>query len=235
MSSDRPPLIALIHGVSTAIEPASIAVRDEFPEARIWNVLDDRLIEEVNQRGGVTPLLLERMVRLIDHVLLEGADGVLITCSLYSFVAAAVSAERPVPILGADSAAFHDVLAVAPRRVLLVASVQAALVDSTARLSEVATEHHAEFELVPIYVEGALEAVDAGDTAAVAELIATAVQSDLRDGDAVLLAQYSLAPASSEVSSILGTTVYSGPSRAARELRAAIERRDRRHHQFYAD
>ena len=235
MSTDRPPLIALIHGVPAAIEPATLAIREEIPGARVWNVLDDRLIEEVNVQGGVTPALLERMVRLIDHALLEGADGVLITCSLYSFVAATSSAERRVPILGADAAAFHDVIAAKPQRVLLVASVEPALEDSATRLREVAVEHHAHFELVPIFVEGALEAASAGDGPRVAELIATAVRPQLRDGDAVLLAQYSLSPASAQASSLLGVTVYSGPARAARELHAAINHPDRRHHQFYAD
>lgn len=235
MSTQYLPLIALIHGVPAAIEPASLAVREEMPAAQIWNVLDDRLIEEVNQQGEVTPTLLKRMVRLIDHALLEGADGVLITCSLYSFVAAATDAERPVPILGADAAAFHDIIAAKPQRVLLVASVRAALDDSTTRLSEVADEHHAQFEIVPVFVEGALEAANAQDGPIVAELIAAALNPHLRPGDAVLLAQYSLSPASAPVSSILGVTVYSGPASAARELHAAIEHPDRPHPHFCAD
>lgn len=235
MSTEHHPLIALIHGVPAAIEPAALAIREEMPDVRIWNVLDDRLIEEVNLHGEVTPALLERMVRLIDHVLLEGADGVLITCSLYSFIAAAANAERPVPILGADAAAFHDLIAARPQRVLLVASVWAALEDSTARLSEVADEHHAQFEIVPVFVEGALEAASVGEGTKVAELIATAISPLLRVGDAVLFAQYSLSLAAAPVSSLLGVTVYSGPARAARELHAAIEHPDRRHHQFYAD
>lgn len=235
MSPERPPLIALIHGVPAAIEPATLAIREEMPEARIWNVLDDRLIEEVNLQGEVTPALLERMIRLIDHVLLEGADGVLITCSLYSFVAVAADAGRSVPVLGADSAAFHDLIAANPQRVLLVASVRAALEDSTMRLREVAGEHHAQFEIVPVFVEGALEAASEGNVVRVAEVISAVLGPVLRDGDAVLFAQYSLSPASAAVSSLLGVTVYSGPARAARELHAAIEHPDRRHHQFYAD
>jgi hypothetical protein len=235
VSTDHRPLIALIHGVPAAIEPATLAIREQIPDAKIWNILDDRLIEEVGRQGSVTPALLARMLRLIDHALLEGADGVLITCSLYSFVASAVQTDRPVPVLGADSAAFHDVIEAQPRRVLLVASVQAALEESTDRLREVAREHHAHFDVVPILVGGALDAVRAGDIPTLADLVAAAVRLEMRDGDAVLFAQYSLSPAAARVAVALGTPVFAGPARAARELLAAIEHPDRRHHQYYAD
>ncbi len=235
MTLPEQPLIALIHGVPAAIEPAASAVREQMPDARIWNILDDRLIDEVHARGEVTPDLLDRMLRLIDHALLEGADGVLITCSLYSFVAAATNPDRPVPVLGADSAAFHDILAARPQRVLLVASVNDALTDAVARLGEVASEHHAHFEIVPVFVDGALDAVRAGDEHQLATLIEDALREHLRDGDVILFAQYSLHPAAARVSFDIDATVYTGPARAARELHAAIEHPDRRRHQFYAD
>lgn len=230
-----PPLIALIHGVPAAIDPAVQAIRAEIPDARIWNLLDDRLIEEAQRHEAVTPPLRDRMVRLIDHALLEGADGILITCSLYSFVASIPGADRSAPVLGADSAAFHDVIRAAPGRVILVASVASALEDSSSRLEETAAEHHARLDIVPVHVEGAAGAASSGQYGVVAELIAAALRATICDGDVVLFAQYSLSPAADAVSSALNVPVFTGPARAARELRAAIEHPDHRRHQFYAD
>lgn len=228
--SSHEPLVALIHGVESAIAPAQLAIAREFSNARVWNLLDDRLIEEVHERGGVTPELLRRMRRLIQHAEIEGADGILITCSLYSFAAATETAEASIPVLGADSAAFHDVIAARPSRILLVSSVETALVDSTQRLQEVLDEHHSPVEIVPVFVSGALEASRQTSTADLERLIVAAVTPLLAAGDVVLFGQYSISPAAAAVEQLLGTTVFTGPARAARELRAAIEHPDHRRH-----
>lgn len=235
MKDHAHPLIALIHGVPTAIAPAEAAVAQEIPGARIWNVLDDRLIEEANREGEVTPALLQRMLRLVDHVLVEGADGVLITCSLYSFAAGAASPERAVPILGSDGAAFHDVIRAEPKRVLLVSSVPTALAEAEERLLDTAAEYHATLEVEPVLVDGGLEASRAGDFALLARLVSEELKTRLGDGDIVLFAQYSLSAAAPEVERALGVPVITGPVRAARAMAAALQHPDRRHHQFFAD
>lgn len=224
MTPSDKPLIALIHGVPTAMDPAVEAVRSEMPGARIWNILDDRLIEEVHARGSVTPELRHRMTRLIDHALREGADGVLITCSLYSFVADAVPSNE-VPVIGADTAGIRTVVAADPERVLLVGSVPEAVADSVTRLLDESVAQDKRVDVVPIVVPAARQAARVGDLAALTDLLVSAITAELRAGDVVLFAQYSLAPAGPVVEHRLATTVYTGPARAASELRAAIDRR----------
>ena len=75
-------------------------------------------------------------------------------------------------------------------------------------------------EIEPIYVEGALSALNAGDSKAHDRLVAEAVRG--RRCDAVVLAQYSLARAAPVVSAIMDTPVLTGPGAAVRELRRAL-------------
>ena len=71
--------IALISATPLAIAPAMAAVTEAFPDATVWNLLDDRLLADAQQAGGITPGLAARMDQLIELALAGGADGVLLT------------------------------------------------------------------------------------------------------------------------------------------------------------
>lgn len=69
------PLVALIHAVPTGARIAREAFEEEFPQADVWNVLDDRLLDDALDAGGLTGALRRRMLRLIAHVMEGGAQG----------------------------------------------------------------------------------------------------------------------------------------------------------------
>ena len=78
--SGGPPTVALVHATPAAMAPARSAFADRFPQARLWNLLDDRLISEAEATGGLTPALRHRMQTLIRHAVDGGADAVLLSC-----------------------------------------------------------------------------------------------------------------------------------------------------------
>lgn len=158
------PRIALISATTAAIAPAVGALSAEFPEADPWNILDDKLLPDAERAGGVTPALAARMRQLISYAASD-ADAVLLTCSMYGFVAAE---DHPVPVLAPDEAAFEE--ARGYQRVLVVASLESALRDTLARLSH----------------------PDATGVVTSPSSIGDACTS--YSADAVLLAQYSLTP-----------------------------------------
>lgn len=215
------PLIALISATPAAIGPAANAIGALFPEATVWNILDDRLLKDADRQGGLTPPLADRMQRLIDHALTEGADGVLLTCSLYGPVAHRIEGAA-VPILAADDAAFATAVASGHGRILVVASFQAALTDAVARFSAAVATATPPIEVLGAVAEGAFAATASGDGDA---LLASLVQAGRAfEGriDAVLLAQYTLAPFATAMSAELGIPVISGPDAAATTLRARL-------------
>ncbi|MCX4660805.1 hypothetical protein ACIBCB_19450 [Streptomyces uncialis] len=131
----RAPRIALISATPTAMAPAVAGLAEEFPAAEPWSLLDDRLLADAPQDGPLPPALVDRMRRLIGHALAGGADGVLLTCSLYGSVTETV--DTPVPLLAPDTAAFERALALSSGtgRVLVLASFETAMRDSVARFS----------------------------------------------------------------------------------------------------
>ncbi|MCB5906534.1 aspartate/glutamate racemase family protein [Streptomyces pinistramenti] len=219
------PLIALISATPAAIAPAETGLTRGFPRAAAWHLLDDRLLTEAAAAGGTTPRLEARMRRLIDHALHEKADGVLLTCSLYGAVARTADAAG-VPVLAPDDAAFTEALGGGHARILLVASFAAALSDAASRLHRARQLHGSATDIRTVVADGALDATRAADADALAASLEGACRAHSGTVDAVLLAQFSLAPAATRLSAALGLPVISGPDAAARHLRALIERRD---------
>lgn len=209
------PSIALIHGVSASIAPANESLERTFPRARLWNILDDRLIDDTTALGSVTPALRQRMQRLIDHALAQDVAAIVLTCSLYSFMADEQTGRTPV--LGSDDAAFAEALE-ARARIVLVSSVPLALRDSESRLHGYAAARQRVVDVIPLFVDGALAAVRRSEAETLVGLLAGSVRPHLRPGDVVMLAQYSLAPAAELLAWELGTTVISPPAASARAL-----------------
>ncbi|MCK2244464.1 MULTISPECIES: aspartate/glutamate racemase family protein [unclassified Crossiella] len=203
--------VALISATPAAIGPATAALGERFPAADLWNLLDDKLLADA--RNGVTPELAERMRRLIAYAVHGGADAVLLTCSLYGQLARTSTAS--VPVLAPDDAAFDDVLARAPRRVLVLASIAAALHDSVTRLRDRAPR----LQVVGVHAPEAFAAT--GDTKALTDILLRACQQE-STVDSVLLAQYSLAPATVPLAAATGLPVFSGPRSAAARLKALV-------------
>ncbi|MGA1838261.1 aspartate/glutamate racemase family protein [Herbiconiux sp. 11R-BC] len=224
-AADR-PLVALISAVPTAIPPAVAALAGEFPAARVWNLLDDRLLDEVTERGGLTPELAERMARLVRHAVAEGADGILVTCSRYGDVVHDLVPQTAVPLLASDDAAFGAVLGSGLRSVLLISPAAGPLADSLERLTAAAASAGIELDITGAVAEGSPAAAAAGDAAALVDILAGAYRSAAGGGtrfDAVLLGQYSLSPAGAALAERIGVPVLTTPVRAAIALREQID------------
>ncbi|MFJ4682253.1 hypothetical protein [Streptomyces sp. NPDC088789] len=214
------PRIALISATPTAVAPAVAGLAEEFPAAEPWNLLDDRLLTDAPRHGPLPSALVDRMGRLIGHALSGGADGVLLTCSLYGSLVEAV--DTPVPLLAPDTAAFERAFTSGFGRVLVLASFEAAMRDSVTRFSAAATAAGSATEPLGVVAPDALDAARREDTAALSDALRDACLPHLATADAVLLTQYSLAPAAATLSTALGVPVVSGPQAAAAALRSAL-------------
>lgn len=212
------PVIALISAIPAAIPPTQSAFREFFKDAILWNVLDDRLLDDAD--GVVTASLAARMRRLIDHTVLENADAVLLTCSMYASVAHDAAAEVDVPLFGPDDALFRAVANGRYRRLALVSPAAGPLADSLARMRPIVGT---DVTVEAVIAEGAAAAAQLGDVAALVEAISRAVKPFSSEIDAIVLGQYSLAPAAGDVQALLRLPTLAGPQHAARALRALFD------------
>jgi len=217
----RTHTIALISAVTSAIKPATIEIKKQFESVTIWNILDDRLLEEAGREGGLTRDLYARMRRLIDHALIEGADGVLLTCSLYGPVA--TDSREIVPVMAPDQAAFEEIVSQDYNSILLIASTKPSMEDSLERLQALYAGKTTVPQFHATVVEGAHQAVIEEDSDALAEALFARTQPYLDRIDAIFLAQYSLAPAMNGMMRRTSLPVISGPRSAARLLKEVLK------------
>ncbi|CAL9357054.1 hypothetical protein SUDANB145_00583 [Streptomyces sp. enrichment culture] len=216
------PLVAMIHAVPTAHRIAEEAFAQEFPQATVWNVLDDRLLDDARDAGGLTGTLRRRMLRLIGHVMDGGAQALLLTCSSYGEVVDTARVLWGAPVLKSDEAMFKAALAGPYRRIAVVASTPPAVPAAVAQLEALvpAVRPDRPVDIVTALSE---EAAAADDAEAAARHLADALHTaGGADADAVLLAQYSLSPARDVLARLLGVPVLDGAGAAARELRALL-------------
>ncbi|WP_031466318.1 aspartate/glutamate racemase family protein [Sciscionella sediminilitoris] len=214
--------VAIISATPLAVPPATDAITQILPAARIWNILDDRLLADAKEKGDVDAPLQQRMRRLIEHALGGSADAILLTCSLYGFITAEYSSAE-IPVLAPDDAVFKAVAALAAPRVLVVGSLESAARDSADRLRASLRSAGTQQRVLTATDRDAMRLAESGTVQELAASIAATVQ-DGPDFDAVMLAQYSLSPAAQAVAAALGKPVLSGPHSAAEQLAAALGR-----------
>ncbi|MEB3958933.1 aspartate/glutamate racemase family protein [Streptomyces kunmingensis] len=212
----------MIHAVPAAARIAEAAFAREFPEARLWNLLDDRLLDDAREAEGLTPALRRRMLHLIGHAVEAGAHGILLTCSSYGEVVDTARTLWKVPVLKSDESMFHAALTGPHDGLAVVASTPPAVPAAIAQLDDLAKRLRPGR---PARITAVLSeaAAVAATPQATARHLADALHARGADGvQAVLLAQYSLAPAGPALSELLGLPVLDGAGAAARELRATL-------------
>jgi hypothetical protein len=208
------PLIAAIHATAASIPPLRAALADELPLAQMWNLVDDRLGADADAVGGeLTPRLRDRMLNLVRHGVAGGADAVVIACSMYGDVRALSEKLFSTPVFASDADMIAGIVDAAPQRVAVLASLQGAAADTTARLTAALAVAHPSAEVVPVFCDGAAEPAARGDVSAIAGALATGLAAAWGPFDLVCIAQYSLSPAADDLAAKIALPVAT-PTRA---------------------
>jgi hypothetical protein len=164
--------------------------RGAWPEAQLTKVLDESLSTDLAAAGTLDARMTERFLMLARYAASLGSDAILFSCSAFGPCIEAVRADlAPLPVRRPNEAMIAEAEAIGGR-IALVATF-------APTLKTLPAEFPPNVEIEPIYVEGALSALNAGDSKAHDRLVAEALKG--RRCAAVVLAQYSLARSASGV------------------------------------
>lgn len=206
--------IALIHALRHSPPPVEEAFARLWPEARLMNLLDDSLSADLTRDGALTEAMTDRFLSLARYAVGTGADGILFTCSAFGpCIEACRTALAPIPVLKPNEAMIEEAVAFGGTIGLLASFAPT--------LRSMPPEFPAGIRLRPHWVDGALEALDAGDVATHNRLAAEAA-STLTDCDVIALAQFSLASAAPAIAAATGKTVMTTPDSAVRKMRRLL-------------
>lgn len=206
--------IALIHALRHSPAPIQAAFAELWPEAQLANLLDDSLSADLAAVGAIDARMTERFLTLGGYAVAIGSDAILFTCSAFGPCIEAVRTKlAPLPVRPPYEAMIAEAAAIGGR-IALAATFAPTLVTMPA-------EFPPNVEIEPVYVDGALSALDAGDPKTHDRLVVEALRG--RRCDAVALAQYSLARAAPAVAAIVDAPVLTSPGAAVRELRRTLK------------
>ena len=225
VNNQRAPLVAVINATVASVSPAKAGLAEAFPEAAVWNLLDDRLISEAEASGGLTPALSRRMLSLIEYAVNGGAEAVLLSCSMYGPVIEHARRDHDLPMLSSDEELFDETARRSFRSVLLLGAMPPAVEDSVTRLREVLSRSTgaAAMRIIGQVADGALAATARGDIEELVWVLQSAAAPHLQDVDAVVLGNFSLAPANASLEAALQIPVLSAPVLAAARLRRSLQ------------
>jgi hypothetical protein len=205
--------ITLIHALKHSIAPIEAAFARLWPEAVLMNLLDDSLSADLAREGRLTPEMTERFLTLGRYAARCSADAILFTCSAFGPCIEAVATDlAPMPVLKPNEAMIADA-ASAGGRIGLLATFAPTLATMPTEFAALAAPP----VLSPMLIEGAMDALDAGDPA-LHDRLAVETAQKLDRCDAIALAQFSLARAAPAIAAATGLRVLTTPDSAVLKL-----------------
>jgi Asp/Glu/hydantoin racemase len=214
------PRIALIHALPESLGPANAAMAALWPEARRFNLADDSLAPDLAAAGRITPAITQRFLDLATYAVGTGANGILFTCSAFGTSIDACKGALPIPILKPNEAALDEALD-AGTAIGIIATFAPTIASMTQELEVAAKARGKTVSIYSVLADGALAALKAGDGATHDQLIAAAA-SPLAHVDALILGQFSMARAATQIPAVKRRRVITTPESAVRKLRALV-------------
>ncbi|MDA8349220.1 MAG: aspartate/glutamate racemase family protein [Pseudomonadota bacterium] len=214
--------LALLH-TSPVLTPlfASLCAR-WLPETRIFHVVDESLIKNTIQAGRLEKVTVRRLAALVGSAFDAGADAVLVTCSS---IGPAVEVARQLydqPVLRVDEPMARDAVR-RGHRIGVLATLRTTLEPTSALVRSQARAASRPVEIVECLCEGAFEAVLCGDTATHDRLVSEALTERMRDVDAIVLAQASMARVVAALPpGAVRAPILSSPDSGVRQVREAF-------------
>lgn len=199
--------------------PPLMALAQQREGLEYLNYLDEGIEMLEAERGGVDDDLLARMTGLLRTARDDGAEGLLITCSMFTPYLDKLRSGIKVPVIAADEAMMK--LAVKDSDKLLLLCTNPGTVEpSESLLRRCAEEAGRDPEIETVLLEEAWTAVHEGDNDKHNRLIREAIRDHEDNCDVIVLAQMSMAAAVLDFES--KTRVMTSPGAALDTLEAML-------------
>ena len=135
----KPPKIYLIHAADVAMPPIVASFRANWPQARIVNLLEDGLMNDLAADGRLTAAMTERFVQIGHYCVKAAADAILFTCSAFGPAIEECRRQVAIPVLKPNEAMYEQLVAKSGT-VSLLATFQPSLPSMLAEIAALAKQ-----------------------------------------------------------------------------------------------
>ncbi len=212
--------IALVHATPAAVDPIKAAFAEAWPEPDLVNLLDDSLSRDRALVPELTDGLYRRFDALGSYAVSFGADAILFTCSAFGPAIERVARSLEIPVLKPNEAMFAEAIAIGGEIGML--ATFAPSIDSMAEeFEQQVRQAGASARLKSVFVPKAMAALQAGHREEHDALVAEATAA-LQGCKAIMLAQFSMAPAAARMRQQVRVPVLTSPASAVATLKKRL-------------
>jgi Asp/Glu/hydantoin racemase len=220
-SSKITPKIYLVHAGAVSVKPSQSSFKRLWPDARPTHLLDESLAPDLMALGGDSFLMANRFCALGGYCALAGAAAILFTCSAFGKAIHQVRQEQSIPVLGPYEALFEDMCDMGGRTALLTTfpASQPAMLEE---LRALAKKRKSNLDVEAHHVEGAVDALLAGDHEGHDRMVAECVASLSGRYRSIVLGQFSMSSALALAKEKTDAPVLTTPDSAVLRLRRIL-------------
>lgn len=190
--SNAEGLITILHTSFVAVDDLTARFKEIAPRVTLRHIVDDSLLDDVLDHGGVTPSVERRLAAYLTAAEELGSDVIFSQCSSVGEAVEAAAKGVSVPVVRIDSR-MAELACDAGSRIGVVATLETTLAPTSLLIEKTAGARSQEISIDRVLVEGAFDALRAGDRALHNQKVIDAVRSLAERVDVVVCAQGSMA------------------------------------------
>ena len=222
--SDAQGSVFIVHTSSVSVDDLNALFEELDPSISVHNIVDDSLLPEVLENGGVTDAVEARLTAYYEAAERAGADLVFNQCSSVGDVADLGVDRLSVPLVRVDRPMAERACEIGDR-IGVIATLPTTMAPTCGLIRAVAEERGKEVEIVERLSEGAFDVLRSGDRKGHNEMVIADIKSLADEVDVIVCAQGSMVALlddlhEGDVSVPLLTSPRSGVERAVETLRA---------------
>ena len=184
--------LGLIHTSAMLVPVFAALCKEKLPNVDVFNIADDSLVKGIRDAGSLTATISRRVAAYLESAELAGADYIMVTCSSIGPAVEAGAKLMGVPVLRVDQP-MADKAVAAGKKIGVIATLSTTLEPTADLILRRAGSANKQIELTSKLVEGAFEALMAGDGATHDAKVAAALKELSHQVDVIVLAQASMA------------------------------------------
>lgn len=209
--------ITVIHTTTATVSSIPALIQEEIPGAQVNNILDDSILPDMNHQIDVD-WVRERWLTYVNIAVRNGSQAVLSACSTVGEFAQEANRRSPIPVYRIDEAMVRA--AVDRGGVICVLATLHSTLGPTVRfLRSVAQEQGKNCTILEQFVDGAYDALMAGDQAAHDQKIMQAIRETDGEVTSFVLAQASMARALAHAQPCILDKVLTSPPMGVQKLK----------------
>jgi Asp/Glu/hydantoin racemase len=184
--------LGLVHTSATLVPVFAALCKEKLPNVEVFNIADDSLVKGIREAGSLTATIARRVAGYLESAERAGADYIMVTCSSIGPAVEAGAKLMGVPVLRVDQPMADQAVATG-KKIGVIATLSTTLEPTADLIQRRAAIAGKQIELTSKLVEGAFEALMAGDGATHDAKVAVALKELSQQVDVIVLAQASMA------------------------------------------